>query len=490
MARIDPLAILVLLAALAGLSFAGVSTSDFMAHLDREVHGVHCSFLPGLADADVSGSSGCQATMMSPYSSILREKIWGGIPVSLGGMAVFAFIGFFAAWILVSGKRNDSRATGFLFLATALPSVTSAFMAYLALATLDAACKLCIGMYIASGTSLLFSGILWAKARGAAKLTDAETLAAQRTPWAVLGLSFVLGLVFVGAPAATYASSAPDFSSYIGSCGSLTEQTAPEGILLPVGKPVSANPVEMIEILDPLCPSCSAFEERYLDLPEAPQVARKVLVFPLDNSCNWMIDSAIHPGACAVSEAMLCAGDSAESVLRWAFAEQEAIIAASKADPEAAGRMVSAKFPSLAACVGSPAAKAKLNIALRWAVKNRLQILTPQIFVGGMRLCDEDTDLGLDYALPKLVERARTSPLKPGTTESTAVTSLLPSPTTVAEAADKRPAPLAPSTPITPEPISPDPEPAPQAIEEPTPVAPPPDLAAPAAPAAPAEVTE
>jgi hypothetical protein len=124
-----------------------------------------------------------------------------------------------------------------------------------------------------------------------------------------------------------------------------------------------------------------------------------------------MIGDAIHPGACAISEAMLCAKDRADQVLAWAFENQEAIVEAARADAKGgAARMVSAKFPDLASCVGSAPARAKLNLSLRSAVKNRLQVLTPQVFVEGLRLCDEDTDLGLDYALPRLIERARTNP--------------------------------------------------------------------------------
>jgi hypothetical protein len=129
-----------------------------------------------------------------------------------------------------------------------------------------------------------------------------------------------------------------------------------------------------------------------------------------------MIGDAIHPGACAVSEAMLCAKDRADQVLAWAFENQEAIVAAARADAKGgAARMVAAKFPDLASCVGSSAARAKLNLSLRSAVKNRLQVLTPQVFVEGLRLCDEDTDLGLDYALPRLIERARTNPASAAT---------------------------------------------------------------------------
>jgi hypothetical protein len=201
--------------------------------------------------------------------------------------------------------------------------------------------------------------------------------------------------------------SAPDFERYIGSCGQLTHAPDPQ-LLVAIGP--QDRPNAMIEVLDPLCPSCRAFETRFDGMPVNEQISRKALLFPLDNTCNWMVSDAIHPGACAVSEAVLCAGSNAEEVVRWAFSEQENITTATKADPKAAARMVTARFPDLARCVGTPAVRAKLNLVLRYAVKNRLQVLTPQVYMGGLRLCDEDTDLGLDYALPRLVERARSNP--------------------------------------------------------------------------------
>jgi hypothetical protein len=194
---------------------------------------------------------------------------------------------------------------------------------------------------------------------------------------------------------------------------------------------------------------------------------------------------------------MFCAGDRAEQVLGWAFENQEAIMQATRADAKAAQRMASAQFPDLARCIGSAAARNKLNLALRFAVKNRLQVLTPQVFVQGLRLCDEDTDLGLDYALPRLVERARTQPVQlstppapqpaialqpppqrtpqprplPSTTTPTAVAppqpaepaqpALAPAPTN--DASRPEPPPPEPPPPTPPEP----PAPAPQAADEP-----------------------
>ena len=60
-------------------------------------------------------------------------------------------------------------------------------------------------------------------------------------------------------------------------------------------------------------------------------------------------------------------------------------------------------FPDLAACVGSPEVKSRLNKSLRWIVGNALPVSTPQLYVDGRRLCEEDTDLGLEYALERLL---------------------------------------------------------------------------------------
>jgi len=40
---------------------------------------------------------------------------------------------------------------------------------------------------------------------------------------------------------------------------------------------------------------------------------------------------------------------------------------------------------------------------MRWAVSNQLPVMMPQVFIDGDKLCDEDTDLGLDYALARML---------------------------------------------------------------------------------------
>lgn len=408
--------VLMLAAAAGGLFFASFSTYDFVQHLDRQVHGIHCSFIPGLSGTDVSGSSGCQVTLMSPYSSVFRSMVWGGIPVSLGAMGVFAFL-LFRSLDLALNRREDEKGTStFLVAAWGLPLLTSIFMGYIAFAQLDAACKLCIGIYTSS--ILGFAGSVWArmnagKADGLAPLGFAIPQAEVAEDEGVKGhiLGFLQGVGFVSILTLLYLVLQPDQSKYVGECGSLLKPDDPYGVMVPLSERPGGIPT--IEVFDPLCPSCKGTEARLEASGLEEKLNRKLVLFPLDSTCNWMVTNTIHPGACTVSEAVLCAGDKADIVIDWAFQNQTAIREASTADANAAAKMVGEKFPDLKSCLGSANAKQKLNKSLRWIVSNQLEVLTPQIFVDGTKLCDEDTDLGMDYALTRLLEKREKGELKP-----------------------------------------------------------------------------
>lgn len=405
--------VLTLVAAALGLFFASFSTFDFVQHLDRQVHGIHCSFIPGLATTEVGGT-GCHVTLMSPYSSVLRDLVWGGLPVSLPAMAVFAFLFFKGADTLLRGRSGDASYTGFLVLAWGLPTLTSLAMGYLSLVELDAACKMCIGIYGASTLGLLGALVAWRMGPSAGgggsswrdladeddEPEDDDELPYVK-PHAHVPM-FGLGVGFVAAAVGLYLVSSPDYSSYVGACGELSSPSDPNNVLLPLAPNPGA--VLAIEILDPLCPSCAGFETRLSASGLSAGLDRKALLFPLDDSCNWMVSGPVHPGACTISEAMLCADDPA-ALLDWAFENQESIREASAADPKAAKSMVEAAFPGVRGCVGTGRTRARLNKSLRWAVKNKLPVLTPQLYVDGVKLCDEDTDLGMDYALSRLLDK-------------------------------------------------------------------------------------
>jgi len=371
--------------------FAGMSTWDFIAQLDRDVHDVTCSFIPGLLASDSSAASGCHVTMMSPYSSVLRTTVWGGIPIALPGLAVFAFLMFRGLDLMLNRRENDKRATTFLLLATLLPALTSVVMGYLSIIELDAACKLCIGIYISSFVAL--AAAFGIRAQGVGE--DMNGFGRE------FGLSFAEGTGFVVIPLLIYTIMSPDYTRFIGTCGTLPKPEDANGVLLPIGQQASGKTA--IEVFDPLCSACKGFENRLNASGLADQIKRKALLFPLDNACNWMVSNTLHPGACMVSEAVLCADTKADQVIEWSFAHQEEILTAAKANPDSAKDIVVAAFPELKACIGSPAVKSRLNKSLRYAVANQLTVLTPQLYVENTKLCDADTDLGLDYALTRLL---------------------------------------------------------------------------------------
>lgn len=406
-----------LVGAALGMFFASFSTYDFAEHLDRQTHDLHCSFIPGIAGRPEAAGTGCHVTLMSPYSSVMRSSVWGGVPVSMPAISVFAFIAFWSLYLMITKRGGDRRGTFFLLLATALPLVTSLVMGFISFTKLGAACKLCIGIYVSS--LVVFIGATMARRASAqvAAMKSAggaadETVPADAydprmdTPISIGALAgaFVLGLAFVFVPVVVYASTLPNYERYIGQCGALEHTGDPQGIMVSIDGS-STGGTEAIEVLDPLCPSCKAFEQRLQASGLAPRLNRKAVLFPLDNTCNWMLSHAEHPGACTVSEAVLCAGDNAREVLDWAFAEQDRIREATSHDPAAAARMVRERFPNLSSCVGSAPIRNKLSRSLRWAVSNHLQVLTPQLFVGGVKLCDEDSDLGMDYALSHMLDR-------------------------------------------------------------------------------------
>jgi uncharacterized membrane protein len=436
--RRQPWLAVVLVGAVLGAVFAAVSTYDFVQHLDRQVHNLHCSFIPGVTHG--AGESGCQVAMMSPYSSVLRAQVWGGVPISLAALAVFAFLVFYTLDVAVTRRKGDRRATGFLALATALPAAASLVMLVISLSKLGTTCKLCVAIYLASAVCLVGGIAVWRAAAaggfddeppprrhrdhhdepafiGTAKSDSGARLVAVGVDTApasngFLAAMFGVGVAFVAIPVVLYLAMAPDHRRFIGTCESLAHPEDSYGVMVHVARG-KTGAAPSIEVLDPLCPACRAFEQRLAASGLADRLDRKAVLFPLDNTCNWMVTEATHPGACTVSEAVLCAGDKAPEVIAWAFEEQDRIRNAARTDSTAAAKIVKQRFPELASCLGSPDARSRLNKSMRWIVANNIRVLTPQVFIDNVKLCDEDVDLGLEYTLSSMLERHARGALAP-----------------------------------------------------------------------------
>lgn len=238
---------------------------------------------------------------------------------------------------------------------------------------------------------------------------DGPSPSEESVSYGKLVAAFGVGVVFVAVPMLAYVATAPDHSRFIGTCGSIDERPAPD-LLVEMD---DGGETPALEVFDPLCPACRAFEQRLADTAYDDKLDRKAVMFPLDEECNWMLDKSVHPGACAVSEAVLCADREADKVIDWAFDHQEQIRKRAEGNPEAAREMIKQEFPHLASCVGSPKVEQRLNQSLRWAVDEKLKVLTPQIYVDRVRLCDADVDLGLEFALSTMIDRSKEGTLRP-----------------------------------------------------------------------------
>ena len=388
--------LLVMGAAILGVVFSSVSTSDFMQFLDRQVHSIHCSFVPG--GGSEMGESGCRTVMMSPYSSYFRESWWGGIPVALWALAVFAYIAYRAGALAWKGTSTRQEAV-YLVASTGLPLGMSLIFWVLSM-KIGATCKVCVGMYVSSVASFVLAVL-------AMRRVPADPVPqpfGRMVFWFAQGVGFVLLLTVV------YLSARPGNENNKSSCGALVRADDPSGVMIEL----KSGKAEAIEVLDPLCPSCKAFDTRLASSGVGRELQLKGLLFPLDSTCNWMVTEELHPGACAVSEAILCAAGlgekkdyaAARKVLAYAFAHQDSLRADAKADQKAMRAALEAQFPEVKGCLGGPQVKNKIIRSLRWAVANGLPVLTPQLFVGDKRMCDEDTDLGLEYSLRTMLRES------------------------------------------------------------------------------------
>lgn len=388
-------AIVSLVASLLGLLFASNSTSDYASHLDRRLHDVHCSFIPGAPVT--SEAEACRAAMYSPYSALFRESFWGGVPISLFAVGAFTFYLGFSLYLLLLGRRAPKGAIAFFASVSLAPALVSLLMLAISLTRLGQLCQTCVGIYLASGL-LLVSGI-WSLVGLKRDEFDEEPRATSGVVMPLAWL-FALGLTTL-VPALVYAASVPDHRKYLAQCGELKLTEPKAGELISMRGASAIQPALMFE--DPLCPTCRAFHERLTGENVIERLDTKLALFPLDSACNWMLTEPLHPGACLVSKAVICGGEQARQVLEWAYEKQPELSKAGKASPTALKSLIRARWgESLVRCMDDRKTEVALNNHLHFASDNSVPVSTPQVYLGKKRICDEDTDIGLRYTLRQL----------------------------------------------------------------------------------------
>ena len=390
-------AMIATIAAVLGLVFAGYSTYDYAQQLDRQVHAVHCSFIPG-APVSSDADNPCKAALFSTYSAIFRATYWGGVPISLFGLGAFAFFVGFAAYLRIGDRRLPKSAYPTFVLLALGPLAVSILMFTISVTHLHALCKLCVGVYSASTVIFLASLVGWRAHAADVGAAGGSRPVGWWTPplaFAALGASSLL-------PAIVYVSLLPDYRPMLDKCGKLATTSDPHHGLLKIRTTHPLRAVTLFE--DPLCPTCKAFHERLVDEGVFEQLDVTMAMFPLDSECNWMLDRALHPGACVLAKAVICGGnDKARMILEWAYEQQDMLREAGKQGAGPLAAKVTERWGhEIGQCVTGKQVEIQLNQELHFAANNHIPVSTPQMFLGDERICDEDTDLGLRYTMAQL----------------------------------------------------------------------------------------
>ena len=405
-------ALVALLASSLGLLFASYSTFDYAKHLDRRLHDIHCSIIPGAAPTDAADA--CRAAMYSPYSALLKEKYWGGIPISLFAVGAFTFFIAFALYLAVAGDAAPRKAVGFFSAVTLGPVLVSLLMLTISITKLGTFCLVCVGIYISSFLLGLAGLAGLVGLRGEKVMTRGGGPSPYDRPanpygdrirpdvgWTHPPAWLVALALFTLMPAVVYASAMPDHRPYLGNCGSLKVATEAANALIHIASPRSTQPTVLFE--DPLCPTCKAFHERLLAEDVFDKLNIELSLFPLDSECNWMLTDPLHPGACLVARAVICGGAQSRQVLEWAYENQEDISKAGKAGPAQLRAAIQARWGAQTLqCMDAKSTLLTLNRMLHFAADNSIPVSTPQMYFGTKRFCDEDTDIGLRFTLGQL----------------------------------------------------------------------------------------
>jgi len=394
-------ALVAAIAAAIGLVFAAYSTYDYAEQLDRRVHAVHCSFIPGLP-ASSDGDNPCKAALFSAYSAVLRATFWGGVPISLFAMGAFAFFVAFGLYLALARLHVARGAHAFFAAASLAPLGASIAMFLVTVLHLHGFCKLCVGIYVSSLVLSVCAALAWRAEDRERRLFGPTDGGSRRGGWVHAAL-WLAGLgVATALPAVAYAGSLPDYRPFLTKCGKLAVTGEPHHSLL---KLPTAHPTRGVVLFeDPLCPTCRSFHDRLVDEGVFERLNVTLVMFPLDSECNWMLDRALHPGACLMAKAVLCGGDDkARAILEWSYDRQDVLKEAGKQGSQALLAKITERWgDTVSACAVSPAAATRLNQHLHFAASNHIAISTPQMFLGDQRICDEDTDLGMKYTLAQL----------------------------------------------------------------------------------------
>jgi len=334
------------------LALAGLACALYLARLHQQAHAGIASFCA------INETFDCDRVATSRYSVLL------GLPVAVWGVFAFGAASALAAWALAR-RGTGSFPRGLLFL-VALASVGACVaLALVSKLLIGAWCIVCAASW-AAALGLLAAAVRACRPEGVPAAVREDLAAVRANPASTAALA-TLAVAVVASAAALY----PRY----------WERPAPGAALPAAGKRAAAgHPVVIYEFSDYECPFCArAHEETKAFLASRPDLKLVRRHFPLDPSCNPAVKKAIHPVACALARAGICA----EAQGKFAqmddalFANQEA-----RRSIFELARRVGLDVPRFEKCLGSRETAERLALDIAAGVRDQIPA-TPAFLVDG-----------------------------------------------------------------------------------------------------------
>jgi uncharacterized membrane protein/2-hydroxychromene-2-carboxylate isomerase len=335
------------------LGLLGLALAIALARLHVRAHAGESSFCA------ISETVNCDRVATSPYSVLL------GLPVAIWGAIGFGLIAALAASGLSRRRPHPGWPAGLLVLLATASVAASVALALVSEVAIGAWCLLCIGAWVIS-VALLIAARRACEPQGPPAAVRADLVALRAMPRrsAALAAALLGGIALASLAYPRYWERPPRPRASPGR----SPGAARAGAKL------------IVEYTDYECPYCArAHEEERAILAAQPGLTIVKRHFPLDSSCNPAVKRRIHPTACDLARAAICAeaqgqGARMDDVLYRSQGKGIAL-------PEMA-RTAGLDLDRFSACLGAPGTSRRLEEDVAAGIRDGIRAL-PTYFVDG-----------------------------------------------------------------------------------------------------------
>jgi protein-disulfide isomerase/uncharacterized membrane protein len=323
------------------------------------------------ADAFDGKASFCNfsETVSCDRVALSRFSVLVGLPVTAWGVLGYALVAGLALSGLIRRRPGSTWPAGFLLVLGAATTLASVLLAAVSKVAIGAWCPLCVVSWV---TSVGLLALAWraCRAAGVARAI-ADDLAALRSKSFRTGAAGVLlaGGVLLAVVAYPRYWERPAAPFPIARAEAVVPRIASDG-----------RPLVVSEYADYECPSCARMHEVTRELTGRTDIRLVRRHFPLDPACNPAVNRQVHPSACALARAGVCAEAQGR------FAEMDDALFANQRDrapTEALAARVGLDLARFRACLTSPETDARIAADVAAAVRDGVRA-TPSYVLDGV----------------------------------------------------------------------------------------------------------